>query len=130
MLVPVPAVVATEMRPEEVARGTVVSMVVAVAVPLAAIVVLSFRRLRLATGSKFVPVIVTAVPATPMVGVKLVTVGAADVLTTNEVALTAEPVGVVMLIGPVVAVAGTVATICENVEEVTEAATPLNETLF
>jgi hypothetical protein len=54
---------------------------------------------------KFVPLIVTIVPTAPLVGAKLVIVGA----TTKLVALVAVPPGVVTLRGPVVAVAGTVA---------------------
>jgi hypothetical protein len=57
---------------------------------------------------KFVPVIVTLVPVGPLVGVKLVIVGALA-LTVKLVALVAVPPGVVTLSGPVVAPAGTVA---------------------
>ena len=56
---------------------------------------------------KFVPLIVTLVPAGPLAGVKLVIVGALD--TVKLLALVAVPPGVVTLIGPVVAPAGTVA---------------------
>ena len=54
---------------------------------------------------KFVPLIVTLVPTGPLVGVKLVIVGA----TVKLPALVAVPPGVVTLSGPVVAPAGTVA---------------------
>ena len=57
---------------------------------------------------KFVPLIVTLVPAGPLVGVKLVIVGALAV-TVKLLALVALPPGVVTLSGPVVAPAGTVA---------------------
>jgi hypothetical protein len=57
---------------------------------------------------KFVPLIVTLVPAGPLVGVKPVMVGALA-LTVKVLALVAVPPGVVALIGPVVAPAGTVA---------------------
>ena len=56
---------------------------------------------------KFVPLIVTLVPTGPLVGVKLVIVGAA--MTVKLAALVAVPPGVVTLSGPVVAPAGTVA---------------------
>ena len=56
---------------------------------------------------KFVPLIVTLVPTGPLVGVKLVTVGAGT--TVKLLALVAVPPGVVTLTGPVVAPAGTVA---------------------
>jgi hypothetical protein len=52
---------------------------------------------------KFLPVIVTVVPAIPLVGVKLVIVGA----TMKLVALVAVPPGVVTLRAPLVAPAGT-----------------------
>ena len=57
---------------------------------------------------KFVPLIVTLVPVDPLVGVKLVIVGALA-LTLKLVALVAVPPGVVTLTGQVVAPAGTVA---------------------
>ena len=57
---------------------------------------------------KFVPLIVTLVPTAPLVGVKLVIVGALAV-TLNTLALVAVPPGVVTAIGPLVAPAGTVA---------------------
>ena len=56
---------------------------------------------------KSVPLIVTLVPTGPLVGVKLVIVGAA--MTVKLAALVAVPPGVVTLSGPVVAPAGTVA---------------------
>ena len=79
---------------------------------------------------KFVPVIVTVVPTGPLVGVKLVIVGAGTPLVTvKEVALVPVPPEVVTAIGPVVAPAGTVAVICtaEPTENV-GAVTPLNLT--
>jgi hypothetical protein len=54
---------------------------------------------------KFLPLIVTIVPAAPLVGVKLVIVGA----TVKLLALVAVPAVVVTLKGPVVALSGTVA---------------------
>ena len=56
---------------------------------------------------KFMPVIVTPAPTGPLVGVKLVIVGAG--MTVKLVALLAVPPGVVTLKGPVVEPAGTVA---------------------
>jgi hypothetical protein len=55
----------------------------------------------------FVPLIVTLVPTGPLVGVKLVIVGALA-MTVNALALVAVPSGVVTLIGPVLAPGGTV----------------------
>src|SRR5574337_1960487 len=73
---------------------------------------------------------VTAVPDTPMAGVKPVIVGALHPPTVKGVVLVADPAGAVTLIGPVVAPAGTVVTICVAVAETTEAATPLKVTVF
>ena len=56
---------------------------------------------------KAVPLIVTLVPTGPLVGAKLLTVGAGT--TVKLLALVAVPPGVVTLTGPVVAPAGTVA---------------------
>jgi hypothetical protein len=77
--------------------------------------------------------IVTAVPAVPIVGVKLVMVGAPcdpPEVTRKFVLLVPEPVNVVTPIGPVVAPVGTLATICVAVAEVTVAEAPLNVTVF
>jgi hypothetical protein len=76
-----------------------------------------------------VPVIVTAVPAAPIVGVKLVMLGA-SVPTVNGVLLETVPDGVVTEINPVVAPTGTVVEICVGVDEVTTAVVPLNLTVF
>ena len=65
--------------------------------------------------AKFVPVITTLVPGEPLVGLRLVIVGAP--ITVKVSALVAVPPGVVTAIDPVVAPAGTVAVIC--VEEST-----------
>ena len=56
---------------------------------------------------KFVPLSVTLLPTGPLVGVKLVIVGAG--ITVKLVVLVAVPPGVVTCSGPVVAPAGTVA---------------------
>jgi hypothetical protein len=56
---------------------------------------------------KFVPLIVTLVPTGPLVGAKLVIVGA--VTTVNALELVAVPPGVVTLSGPVVAPVGAIA---------------------
>ena len=56
---------------------------------------------------KFVPLMVTLVPTAPLAGVKLVIVG--GLITVKVPALVAVPPGVVTLIVPVVAPAGTVA---------------------
>ena len=80
--------------------------------------------------SKFVPVIVKAVPDVPIVGVKLVIVGAVETLTVKVALLVASPVGVLTEIVPVVAPVGTLVTICEVDAETTVAVTPLNLTVL
>jgi len=80
--------------------------------------------------SKFVPLIVRLVPEVPIVGVKLLIVGAVDAVTVKGPLLVAEPEGVVTAMEPVVAPDGTVVTICVVVAEVIVAATPLNVTVF
>jgi hypothetical protein len=82
------------------------------------------------TVSKFVPLIVVDVPATAVVGVKLVIVGAFDVVTVNADELVADPLGVVTAIVPVVAPAGTETTRLVVVAALTVAAVPLNATVF
>jgi len=76
---------------------------------------------------RFVPPITTVVPTGPLVGKKLVTVGAATV-TEKLVAVVAVPPGVVTEIGPVVAPEGTVAVICVDESTVKLAAVPLKVT--
>ena len=56
---------------------------------------------------KLVPLMATLVPAGPFAGVKLVIVG--GLITVKLLALVAAPLGVLTPIGPVVALAGTVA---------------------
>ena len=75
---------------------------------------------------KFVPLMVTLVPTGPLVGVKLVIVGA--LVTVNGLALVAVPPGVVTLSGPVVAPVGTVAWIAVAEVTVKLALNPLNVT--
>jgi len=75
---------------------------------------------------KLVPVMVTLVPAGPLVGVKEVILGAT--MTVKSVALVPVPAGLVTLIFPVVAAAGTVAVICVPLFTVKAAATPLKAT--
>ena len=122
---------ATEIRPDVPLTGTLVAILVEVAELTAANVVLNLTVSMTGFVSKFVPVIVTAVPAVPIVGVNPVIVGApVPAVTVNGVLLVAEPPGAVTVIGPVVAPAGTLATICVAVAEVTVPAVPLNVTVF
>ena len=73
---------------------------------------------------KFAPLIVTLVPITPLAGATLVIRGA----TVKLVALVAVPLGVVTVIGPVVALPGTVIVICVPESTVKGAVRPLSLT--
>jgi len=74
---------------------------------------------------KFVPVIVTPVPPAPLAGAKEVMAG----VTVKRVVVTIGPLpGVVTVMGPVVAPAGTVVVIVPEGSTVKGEATPLNET--
>ena len=117
-------------RPEVDDVGTVVPNVVAVAVPSRVARPFNVRLSSLTVAWKFVPLTVTAVPGVPIVGEKLVMVGAEVAITENELELVAVPFGDVTEIGPVVAPAGTVAMTWFVVAEVTWAAVPLNVTVF
>jgi hypothetical protein len=130
LLAVLPLGVATLIRPD-VPGGTLVAIVVAVEELTPDRVILKTRLLFMGVVSKFVPVMVTAVPEVPMVGVKLVIVGAPVApVTVKATALVAVLVPTVTLIGPVVAAEGTVATISVWVAEVTAAVTPLNLTVL
>ena len=73
---------------------------------------------------------VTAVPGTPG-GLNAAMAGASGAaVTVKGPVLVAEPVGVVTVIGPDAAPAGTVVTIRVAVAEITAAGTPLNVTVF
>jgi hypothetical protein len=89
--------------------GTVATIDVAVQLPIeVAAVPLNFTVLVPCVVPKFVPVIVTGAPTAPVVGDKLVMLGAAT--TVNEEPLLATPLTVTTTL-PVVALVGTVATI-------------------
>ena len=75
---------------------------------------------------RFVPRISTALPTDPLVGEKSVMTNAEEPCTTvNALRLVAFPLGVVTVIGPVVAVTGTVAKI-SPARTLKTASTPLN----
>ena len=75
-----------------------------------------------------VAVSVTLPPAQKVVGPEGVIVGAGQLLTMKAEALVAVPPGVVTLIGPLVAPAGTVAVSCKSLMKTNAAETPLNVT--
>ena len=127
----VPPGVTTVSRPEVPVPGTVVPRLVAVAVPTTARSTLNVSRLLVATVSKLVPVTVTEVPTWPTDGVKPVIAGAPELaVTVKGLALVADPAGAVTAISPVVAAAGTVTCSWVDVAAVTDAAVPLNVTVF
>lgn len=75
--------------------------------------------------------IVTVDPVSPEPGVKLVMVGAPESASTVKAVLVeTEPPGAVTVMGPVVAVAGTVTTSCVVVAETMVDETPLKLTPF
>jgi hypothetical protein len=121
-LVAVPSSVVTTMGPVIAPAGTVV-----VTVPeLLTVNVAALPPNETAVAPvKFVPVIVTPVPTAPITGAKEVRAG----VTVKRVVVTIAPLpGVVTVMGPVVAPAGTVVVIVPEGLTVKVAATPLNET--
>src|SRR5207253_1320832 len=102
--VALPKDVVTVIRPVVVFVGTVATIEVALitlrlvaeAEVTVAVTPLNLTSFLLATGSKFVPVIVTAVPGGPLLGVKLVMVGAATVVNWLAKALSGWPLVSVM----------------------------------
>src|SRR5207302_1577717 len=122
-LLVVPPGVVTLIGPLEAPAGTVAWIAVAeVTVKLALV---PLNRTAVAP-VKFVPLIVTLVPAGPLPGVKLVIVG--GLTTVKLLALLAVPPGVVTLIGPLEAPAGTVAWIAVGELTAKLALVPLNRT--
>src|SRR5438093_1494124 len=103
-LVAVPPGVVTLIGPVVAPLGTVADIVVAELTEKFALVPLKVTAV---APAKFVPVIVTPLPTEPLVGLKLVIVGALAT-TVNALALVAVPWGVVTLSGPVVAPVGTI----------------------
>lgn len=123
-LVAVPAGLVTEIFPVVAPVGTVaVILVEESTVNFAADVPLNFTPV---APVKFVPLIVTEVPTGPLVGLNEPMVGAAAPVTLKFVELVAVPSGVVTVIGPVVAPAGTAAVIFVEELIVKTAAVPLN----
>jgi hypothetical protein len=106
VLVAEPAGVVTLIGPVVAVEGTVAVIWVAEFTTNVAATLLNVTAV---APVKFVPVIVTDVPTAPNVGVNEVIVGGGTV---KLVRLDPVPPGAVTLIGPVVAVAGTVAVIC------------------
>ena len=100
-LVAVPAGVVTAMAPLVAPAGTVAVIWLAESTTYVALLPLKVTEL---APVKLVPVIVTEAPTAPLVGEKLVIVGAT--ITVNVAALVAVPAGVVTAMGPLVAPVG------------------------
>src|SRR5437762_236371 len=122
-LLAVPSEVVTLIGPLVAPAGTVA--VIAVAEPTVKLALVPLNSTALAP-VKLVPLIVTLAPTGPLPGVKLVIVG--GLITVKLAALLAVPPGVVTLIGPLVAPAGTVAVIAVAELTVKLALVPLNST--
>jgi hypothetical protein len=125
VLVAVPLGVVTLNGPVVAPAGTVAWIAVAEVTVKVALTALNVTAV---APVKFVPLIVTLLPTAPLVGVKLVIVGAEAEVTVKLFALVAAPPGVVTFRGPVVAPAGTVAWIAVAEVTVKLAFTPLNVT--
>jgi len=124
-LVPVltlPPGVVTEIGPLLAPFGT---MAVIVCESMNVNVAVLLPNITLVAPVKFVPLIVTCVPTGPLAGVKLAIVGGG--ITAKLVPLVAKPPGVVTVIGPEVAPAGTVAMIFMPLN-LNDALVPLNVT--
>ncbi len=118
----------TTTLPVVAPAGTGTTMLVADQLVGVAVVPLNVTVLVPFVAPKFVPVIVTDVPTGPLVGVRLVTVGAvAVVVTVNVIALLAAPPTVTTTL-PVVAPAGTGTVMLEEDQFVGVAAVPSNFT--
>src|SRR6267378_2626382 len=122
-LLAVAAGLVTLMGPEAAPAGTVA--VIALAELTVKLALVPLNRTAVAV-LKFVPLIVTLVPTGPLAGVKLAIVG--GLITVKLPALLAVPAGLVTLIGPVAAPAGTVAVIAVSEFAVKLALVPLNRT--
>ena len=90
VLTAVPFGVFTETFPEPLTVGTLVEILVEVAELTVVLATLIFVLFFAAVVSKFVPLIVKLVPEAPIVGVKLVIVGAVEDVTVKDVLLETE----------------------------------------
>ncbi len=129
-LTTLPYGVETETRPEVAVRVKGVVTLVVVADVTDASVPLRRNTLLLRMVWKLVPAIVKFVPRAATGAEKLLMVGRLVAPTVKMDWLVPVPAGVVIEIRPLVAPAGTFATICVAVAEVTVAATPPNFTTF
>jgi hypothetical protein len=128
VLVAVPPLVVTVMRPVTAPAGTAVWICV---VEMTFAIEETPENATVAPLAKFEPVIVTAVPGAPEDGEKEVMAGPAGGgggVTVKLPLLAAVPVAVVTEIAPVVALTGTVAVICVELSIVNAALAPLNDT--
>jgi len=124
--VAVPPGVVTEIFPVDAPTGTLVTILVLLLTAKVEDTPLNFTEV---APVKFVPERLTVIPTAPLAGLKLDSVGAGTgTVTVKLLADDAEPPGVVMEIGPVVALAGTVVVNCVALLILNVAAVPLNAT--
>jgi hypothetical protein len=121
-LVPVPPGVVTLIFPVVAPEGTVA--VICVSVLTVNVVAAVLLNVTAVAPVKLVPVITTEVPTGPLVGLKLVTVGAPPNTVKSE-ELVSVPFGVVTVVGPVAAPEGTVVVIWSDEFTVNDALTLL-----
>jgi hypothetical protein len=124
-LVPVPLEVVTVTRPVVAPVGTVAVICVGELTVNGALVPL---KRTVIVPLKPVPLMITADPTGPFVGVNVEIVGAPGVIV-KSVALVAVPFAVTTVMRPVVAPAGTVAVMREELLTVNVASSPLKRTL-
>ena len=123
-LVAVPPGVVTLSGPDVAPAGTVAVIWLSLSTENAAAVPLNFTAV---APVRLLPVMVTLAPTCPLVGVNDVSVGA-GLATVKLALLVAVPPGVVRLIGPLEAPAGTVAVIWLSLLTEKAAVVPLNFT--
>ena len=129
-LAPMPPAVTTAIGPEDAPAGTLVTLM-SVADSTVKLKVGTPLNNTALTPAKFVPLTRTLLPAVPLVGVKPVTVGAADAAIVRFVLLLAMPPFVKTEIGPFVAPTGTTTDSCvELLTDKPVACTPLMVTLL
>ena len=124
LLMPPAAVITT--LPVVVPLGTVAVILLVVQLVMVAAVPLNFTALPAPWALKFVPAITMADPTAPVLGVRLLMLGAGE--TVKLTPLLATPPAVVTTTLPVVAPVGTVAVMLLVVQLVMVAAVPLNFT--
>jgi hypothetical protein len=132
LLTAVPDCVLTEIRPDcPDPVGTFRAIFESIAVFANAKVLLSFMMFDAAVMPKLLPEIFSVLPGSAIEGLKPIMTGVPGAETmVKGMPLFADPEGVVTVISPVVAPAGTVVVICVLLADSTVAPTPLKDTVF